>query len=150
MWEMFGMWSGDVWVAVGHYSYVQMHGCAHPAPVLVSEDPDGKYLGWLGTDRSNPTMILKSNVFEIQFPYGSRAEVKAGKGTVLTLDVQVNPAVLKTSDIREFQEWASTDSARWFVLPNGSVFHSRATGHLIPSAHGKVFIETSLEEVSRV
>lgn len=41
-------------------------------------------------------------------------------------------------------------SARWYVLPDGRVLHSRAPGHLEPSSHAASYVETThyLQEIT--
>lgn len=90
-WEMFG-WRGDKledhWLAIGEYHYVRFHGCDEPTPITVMEDSDGTHLGWIDTGETDPVMVLDHRIFEIQFPYGSNAEVEAGKGRVVRLSIR--------------------------------------------------------------
>jgi hypothetical protein len=93
-WEMFGYPKGDgEWIKVDDYRTVKMHGCAEPVPVLVIEDPDGNYLGWLDeTDspRNNgvPEMITVKQLFNINFAYGYEAEEEAGRGKAVQLRIE--------------------------------------------------------------
>jgi len=48
---------------------------------------------------------------------------------------------------RVFVERGRTNSARWYLLPDNRVFHSRATGHLEPSVHTAADIVGSLSLV---
>lgn len=36
---------------------------------------------------------------------------------------------------RVFKQWGDTSSARWYAHPDGSVYHSRAVGHMQPSRY---------------
>ena len=86
-WSMFGMRHRNVWVAVGAEPFVRMHGCASPEPVTVTEDSEGEYAGWIPTGDSDPIMILKAGIFNIQFPYGWKAEEDHGKGSRVLLRI---------------------------------------------------------------
>ena len=89
-WQMFGWYDEerDHWSAIGSYFSVRAHGCDAPKSVVVTEDPDGTHLGWIDTGETEPVMILRKEIFEIQFPYGSNAEVEAGRGRVVCLSVR--------------------------------------------------------------
>jgi hypothetical protein len=39
------------------------------------------------------------------------------------------------SSTRVFKEWGRETSARWYAHPDGSVYHSRAVGHIQPSRY---------------
>lgn len=96
-WKMFGHAADNgVWVTVGEERYVRLHGYREaPTPVVVTEDPDGDYMGWLdsqpsaGQDHTDPHMIQHHRIFNVQFPYGHEAEVQAGRGTALRLRIEV-------------------------------------------------------------
>ena len=70
---------------------MRAHG-QEPEPVLLVEDPDGPYYGWLyGSDRPGrgPVMVQPHpGLFEMQFPYGSAAEVERGAGRVVRLRLE--------------------------------------------------------------
>lgn len=69
--------------------WVEIHGLSEPVvPVEVYEDKEGTMLGWLDKNDDYPTMIWHKKIFEICFPYGSAAEVAAGKGVVLQLSIR--------------------------------------------------------------
>jgi hypothetical protein len=73
---------------VGNLHYVKAHGLPQPiVPVEVAESEDGKFLGWIATGDGTPRMIQPDRLFEMQFPYGSRAEEERGKGRVVRLSV---------------------------------------------------------------
>lgn len=84
---------------IGHPSYVKSYGHTEAVQVLVSEDPDGPYWGWLRfASEANgrawrpadeaPVMIQRhEGVFSMQFTYGPEAEVKAGKGRIVHLKI---------------------------------------------------------------
>lgn len=89
-WDMYGDRSdqtGD-WLTVGRRWYVRAHGCAEPIPVHLTEDPTGDYLGWIDVEDTDPTMIHRKEIFDMCFPYGSAAEVEAGRGRVVPLRIE--------------------------------------------------------------
>lgn len=45
---------------------------------------------------------------------------------------------------RVFAERGRTNSARWYLLPDNRVFHSRTPGHLEPSVHTAADVTGSL------
>lgn len=60
-----------------------------PTPVLVAEDPDGPYYGWIRADLDEPIMIQpREAMFRMQFPYGFESEEERGHGVHLRLTVQ--------------------------------------------------------------
>lgn len=67
-----------------------MHG-VEPVSVLVTEDGEGDYLGWIGTGKTDPVMIQRRGIFDVQFPYGHRAEVEAGRGEAVPLRIEEVP-----------------------------------------------------------
>lgn len=72
----------------GHPRYVQAYGHDEVVPVTLTETADGPYYGWLRADGDEPCMIQqREKLFDMQFPYGVDAEVKAGKGRVVRLAV---------------------------------------------------------------
>lgn len=85
-------------IAIGPERYVRLHGLTWPiVQVTVREDPEGSYLGWVdgfpgGT--TEPRMIQREALFDMQFPYGAKAEENAGKGRVVRLSVEVAPDVV--------------------------------------------------------
>lgn len=93
-WEMFGYPKGDGdWLKVDDYRTIKMHGCAEPVPVLVIEDPDGNYLGWMeereGVRKTGvPEMILYKKLFNMQFAYGYETEEEAGRGKAVRLRIE--------------------------------------------------------------
>jgi len=56
--------------------------------VLIQEDETGVYSGWIQADKEYPTLILRKEIFEVQFPYGSRAEEEREYGTKISLSLQ--------------------------------------------------------------
>lgn len=66
----------------GDARYLRMHGCKDPVPVRLVEDPQGNYMTWLSyeDDEREPIFTLWHTIFDVQFPYGHKAEEKAGKG----------------------------------------------------------------------
>jgi hypothetical protein len=60
-----------------------------PVEVLVREQPDGSYYGWLAADDEIPSMIYgHRGLFEMCFPYGPKAEVEKGNGRVVRLTIE--------------------------------------------------------------
>lgn len=70
--------------------------CGHdPIAVTLTEDPAGAYLGWLdapdrpgGGSPDEVALVQIADLFDMQFPYGVKAEVERGKGTVVRLRVE--------------------------------------------------------------
>jgi bifunctional pyridoxal-dependent enzyme with beta-cystathionase and maltose regulon repressor activities len=94
-WEMFGYPKGDgEWLVISDRRTVKMHGCANPVPVLVVEDPEGTYLGWMNETQGSPPnngvpeMIMYKTIFNIQFAYGYEAEEAAGHGRAIPLTIK--------------------------------------------------------------
>jgi hypothetical protein len=93
-WEMFGYPKGDgEWLKVDDFRTVKMHGCPEPVPVVVVEDPEGNYLGWMeereGARRTGiPEMIMHKKLFNMQFAYGYEAEEKEGRGHAIPLTIR--------------------------------------------------------------
>lgn len=87
-WSMFGRLDGDTWTVVGDKRYLHYHGCDDPTPIVVQEDPDGEYLGWIDTGETELTMIQRKQIFNIQFPYGYRPEEERGNGRAVPLSIQ--------------------------------------------------------------
>lgn len=48
--------------------------------VRLIEDPEGAYMGWVETGEEGIDLVEHYRIFEIQFPYGHKAEEEAGKG----------------------------------------------------------------------
>jgi hypothetical protein len=93
-WEMFAAPLGDGdWTGVGNRWYARAHAeDGMPTPVLVTEDPEGDYLGWLETPEDEPwdeepSMITRREIFSIQFPYGPEPEEAAGRGHAIRLTI---------------------------------------------------------------
>lgn len=78
------------WFVVGDERYVRLHGVYRNRviPVLVTTDDEGDYLGWIETGKSEPDLIQHKEIFNIQFPYGYRVEVKAGRGVAVRLRIE--------------------------------------------------------------
>lgn len=92
-WDMFaGMWTDikECFLVVEQSpKSVVMHGDPSPRPVVAIEDPDGRYYGWLETGSDLLTMVQPhAGMFEMQFPYGARAEVERGKGEIVRLKIE--------------------------------------------------------------
>jgi hypothetical protein len=80
-----------IYVNFGELWWVEMHGLAKPiVQVEMTEDPAGEYLGWVpdycdSTRAAVPELVQPEYLFELQFPYGSKAEVEHGHGHVVRL-----------------------------------------------------------------
>lgn len=73
----------------GERWWVEMHGLTEPVvPVVLTESKKGKFLGWIDTGSDTPCMIHHEKIFEICFPYGSKAEVDLGRGKVVRLEIR--------------------------------------------------------------
>ncbi|KMV15921.1 hypothetical protein ACT17_22760 [Mycolicibacterium conceptionense] len=72
----------DAHPAVAEFGGLEAH-------VTVTENAGGEYLGWVdaGCEDDPPVMIQHEKIFEISFPYGSAAEVRAGRGSIVRLSV---------------------------------------------------------------
>lgn len=78
------LWAIDAW-----RRYAVLHG-GTPVPVTATVDPDGDFLGWVTALRPVPHMIQPKRLFNIQFPYGYRAEEELGKGRAVPLRVELD------------------------------------------------------------
>lgn len=92
VWQMHGHAADNgTWVAVGAEWWVRIHGYGPPpVPVTVTEDDDGDYMGWIdfkGDEPREPALIQHHRIFEVQFPYGSKAEVEHGRGEAVRLRI---------------------------------------------------------------
>lgn len=66
-----------------------------PVPVAAIEDPDGSYYGWIDAsepERGPQLVQPHRSLFAMQFPYGPKAEVEAGRGSVVKLRIEDAPA----------------------------------------------------------
>ena len=98
MWALDGLGVGGVQefdYPSPHERFTRAYKQAHQevVRVRVTENPDGRYYGWLATGNDVPTMIFAHGVlFRMCFPYNPQAEVEAGHGVVLRLDIEGLPA----------------------------------------------------------
>jgi hypothetical protein len=77
------------WAHFGTPFYILLYGSHKEiVPVRVIEDPEGDYMGWVRTGSDQIDMVLRSKIFDIQFPYGHQAEMEAGKGEAVRLRVE--------------------------------------------------------------
>lgn len=76
------MYLGEKW-------WVELHGLEEPlVEVLVTEDPEGPYYGWLETGEEQPSMIWPSKIqFTMCFPYGPKVEEERDKGVSLRFNI---------------------------------------------------------------
>jgi hypothetical protein len=89
-WRMWAVRKDRGLEAPGHRRYAAAH--AQPGepviPVVVTEDTDGDFYGWVPTGETVPRMIYGHRIpFNMCFPYGVQAEVNAGHGRVARLTV---------------------------------------------------------------
>lgn len=80
-WHMFAGRRGEGFCNFGNRRYVEMCG-RQPVPVVLTENPEGSYWGFIYTDRPDrgPVMIQPSrSLFRVQFPYGPEEAVKDGR-----------------------------------------------------------------------
>lgn len=90
-WQMLGHRTGrGDWVAIGDDWFVRAHGCEAPIPVTLTEDPAGDYMGWIKSGKDEPIMIQHHQIFDIQFPYGHKAEQERGYGEAVRLRIEVS------------------------------------------------------------
>lgn len=75
---------------IGSKRYVELHGMKEPiVEVLLTEDPNGPYYGWLETGKETPHFIWPSEgQLDMCFPYGLKAEEEHGKGVPLRFSIQ--------------------------------------------------------------
>ncbi len=92
MWTMFAGVIRDKEVFVNMATdarHALHHGHNPPIEVIVKEDEAGEYFGWMRPSDTEPVMIQPHRgMFEMQFPWGSKAEQEAGNGKVLKLTVE--------------------------------------------------------------
>jgi len=56
--------------------------------VRLIEDPEGNYMGWIPTGQTEPIMVIRKHIFDIQFPDGHKANERDGKGLAISLRVE--------------------------------------------------------------
>lgn len=93
-WHMHAADHGTHYSGVGTEWYARQYGRA--VPVLVSENPEGEYTGWFDAEdelngRTQPTLVCRKEVFDVQFHYGSQAEVERGRGRTVSLSIEELP-----------------------------------------------------------
>ena len=90
-WQMFALFrdNGEPHSVYEYEQAVRMCG-GEPVPVTVIEDPAGDQLGWLDAGATVPVMIQHKRIFDIQFAYGSQAEIERGRGATIALRVVRN------------------------------------------------------------
>lgn len=84
---------GREFMEFGAEQWVRMCYGGDVRPVILTEDPDGMYWGWIDADDPDqePTMVQPhEGMFSMQFPYGPQAEVNRGQGEIVRL--RVDPA----------------------------------------------------------
>lgn len=76
----------------GDVRTLRMYGCTDPVPVTLVEDPEGKYMTWLSAEPNGdrePHFTLWASIFNMQFPYGYKAEEEKGHGRAVRVRVDV-------------------------------------------------------------
>lgn len=72
--------------------FVELYGEEYPiVEVVLTENPDGRYWGWIDTGETSPVPCLiwwSEPQFKMQFPYGVEIEVERGEGIVVRFDVE--------------------------------------------------------------
>lgn len=92
-WVMYAHEYPKGFMHIGSWKYVHLHMLADPiVEVVVREQEDGRYWGWMDSGKDRPTMIWPSEAqFRICFPYGPDAEEARGRGRILRLSVEAMP-----------------------------------------------------------
>lgn len=85
-WDMFAAVHPDGrWYALyDHPRAVEMHAGpgVPPIPVTLVEDDNGDHMGWVAANEPDRLIMVQHvRLFNMQFPYGHRAEVESGRGT---------------------------------------------------------------------
>lgn len=88
-WTVFGGFHDNGTLAcAGSDWYVEMHEFK-PEGVVLHEDPDGEYRGWIVPDSDGtPVMVQHAKIYPIQFAYGPEAEEKKGRGRTVRLRIE--------------------------------------------------------------
>jgi hypothetical protein len=93
-WTMFAHDYGDQqFYNLGSRPWVELHGLRYPiVEVTVREveadDPAATHWGWMGTGKSEPTMIWPNwPCYSMCFHYGVQAEEQSGRGRTVRLRV---------------------------------------------------------------
>lgn len=95
-WEMYATEHIDaqgkfVYLHFGTKRFVELHGLHKPiVPVVLTEDPEGSYWGWLQTGDTTVCMVWPSKKqLEMCFPYGTKADADQGYGRVVRMRAEV-------------------------------------------------------------
>jgi hypothetical protein len=90
-WRMHAYQEDGYFENFGEREWVRLHGMDLPiVEVVLTEDPQGHYYGWLATGEDEPTMIWPSRAqFECCFPYSWRDEVLRGHGEALRMRAEL-------------------------------------------------------------
>jgi hypothetical protein len=90
LWRMFAgrpsrVIDGREFHGFGDERYVRFRG-QEPTPVVLVEDPDGVYWGWLPTGADMPVMVQShKGMFEMQSPDGFAYDVECGRGEIVRM-----------------------------------------------------------------
>jgi hypothetical protein len=93
-WDMFAYaYGNDLWMHFGSKRYVESHRLSKPIEaVRLTEDPDGKYHGWIRTEEDIPRMIWPSaGQLAMCFAYGMQVEIEKGRGVPIRLRCESLP-----------------------------------------------------------
>ena len=135
MWDAFAYREegrrGTYHSVVGPRLYVALHGLNAPiVPVIVTEvddgDPAGTHWGWIGTGEDAPAWALvwpSRPQFEVCFPYGVRAEEKAGKGRSVRLRVDAPGTEVPASQRNPMTSITKHDRVGYTVMYGGTPGH---------------------------
>lgn len=88
-WHMWAIPRGEQFSDPGDRRYAKHFSSEiEPVPVVLTEDPDGPYWGWLPAEEQIPTMIHpRRSLFRMCFHYGPEAEQAAGRGRIVRFQV---------------------------------------------------------------
>jgi len=90
-WQMWALPHDDGFSDPGHRKFSEaysQHGIK-PVPVIVRENSQGSYYGWLQTNHEIPVMIYGiEGLFRMCFPYGPDKEEEQGNGRALRLTIE--------------------------------------------------------------
>ena len=98
-WRMYANQRADGWIHNIFLNRKSVEICYMPDPIIaidVTEDPNGKWWGWVRTDSYEnngiPSMIHEDiRLVDMCFPYGMKEAEKAGDGHRIQLHVEVVP-----------------------------------------------------------
>lgn len=82
---------GREFMEFGDEQWVRMCYGGDVVRVVLTEDPDGPYWGWIDyDDPDEPTMVQPhEGMFTMQFAYGPEAEAARGRGEIVRMTVEL-------------------------------------------------------------